>query len=71
MEDLHGDLVLAVIFLLEFEVLDGDVLFDIFARESHLFVHARADPGHDEPVRNRERDAEKGYEEPVSVSASV
>lgn len=70
MEDLHRNLVLPVVQLGELGVLDGNVLFNVLARQRNLFVLPGTIHGRQRPVRDRRRYAGKDEQEHVRLEAT-
>ena len=71
MEDLHGNFFLSVIEGLEFIVLDGDVLLDIFARQNDLLVLAFPVHGCYCPVGDYDRDTKDDDEEDIGLESTT
>lgn len=64
-EDLHGNLDLAVVLGLELGVEDGHVLLDVLARENNVAPAVAANVGHESPVADDGREAREEEEEGV------
>ena len=71
MEDLHGNLLLAVVLLLQLGVVDRDVLFKVALRELDLVVLALAVHAHERPVAHRDGDTEDNEDEQVRLKTAT
>ena len=71
MEDLHGDPLFAIVFTLELDVLDCNVLFYVFARQLNLFVLSGTIQAVERPVRDGRWNAGKDDKENICLEPSA
>ena len=71
MEDLHRNLLLAFVKLLQLGVVDSDVLLDVLARKSDLLIPPRAVDAVECPVGNGSDGSKKNDTEEVGFEATV
>lgn len=71
MEDLHGDLLLGVVFSLEVGVVNRDILLQVPARQLDLLILTPAEPAHYSPVADCHRNTQKHQEEEIGLETTM
>lgn len=71
MEDLHRNLFLAVVKLLELGVFDSDVLLDVLSRKLNLFVFTTTNATHNHPVCKSGRESGEKQDENVCLETTA
>ena len=71
MEDLHGNLLLTLIELLQFGVFDGDIRLDVLARQGDLFIPARTVDTDEGPVTDSGGCTAENEHEEIGLEAPI